>query len=102
VLYGFHRDKEPAADPPLLKPCAKADDPDEEPYFWSADGAGASDNKQRLHKLGYFMELMSCNEEVNESIRPLLKVSREPVVRSQRFDYALIHSLKRDPLLPRG
>jgi transposase len=24
--------------PSLPKPCAKADDPDEEPYFWSADG----------------------------------------------------------------
>jgi transposase len=60
---------------------------------------GVSYNKQRLHKLGYFMELMSCNEEVNESIRPLLKLSRETVVRSQRLDYALIHSLERDPLL---
>jgi transposase len=60
---------------------------------------GVSYNKQRLHKLGYFMELMLCNEEVNESIRPLLKLSRETVVRSQRLDYALIHSLERDPLL---
>jgi transposase len=60
---------------------------------------GVSYNKQRLHKLGYFMELMSCNEEVNESIRPLLKLSRETVVRSQRLDYALVHSLERDPLL---
>ena len=60
---------------------------------------GVSYNKQRLRKLGYFMELMSCNEEVNESIRPLLKLSRETVVRSQRLDYALIHSLERDPLL---
>src|ERR1700724_3784353 len=60
---------------------------------------GVSYNKQRLHKLGYFMELMSCNEEVNESIRPLLKLSRETVVRSQQLDYALVHSLERDPLL---
>src|SRR5260370_23888440 len=60
---------------------------------------GVSYNKQRLHKLGYFMELMSCNEEVNESIRPLLKLSRETIVRSQRLDDALIHSLERDPLL---
>src|SRR6202035_3239642 len=60
---------------------------------------GVSYNKQRLHKLGYFMELMSCNEEVNESIRPLLQLSRETIVRSQRLDYALIHSLERDPLL---
>src|ERR1700726_1102465 len=60
---------------------------------------GVSYNKQRLHKLGYFMELMSCNEEVNESIRPLLQLSRETIVRSQRLYYALIHSLERDPLL---
>ena len=60
---------------------------------------GVNYNKQRLHKLGYFTELMSGNEEVDESIRPLLKLSREAVVRSQRQDYALIHSLERDPLL---
>jgi len=60
---------------------------------------GVSYNKQRLHKLGYFTELMSGNEEVDESIRPLLKVSRETIVRSQRLDYALVSSLERDPLL---
>jgi transposase len=60
---------------------------------------GVSYNKQRLHKLGYFTELMSSNDEVNESIRPLLKLSRETVVRSQRLDYALVSSLERDPLL---
>jgi transposase len=60
---------------------------------------GVSYNKQRLHKLGYFTELMSGNDEVSESIRPLLKLSRETVVRSQRLDYALISSLERDPLL---
>src|SRR5258707_2243164 len=60
---------------------------------------GVSYNKQRLHKLGYFTELMSGNEEVDESIRPLLKLSRETIVRSQRLDYALISSLERDPLL---
>jgi transposase len=62
---------------------------------------GVSYNKQRLHKLGYFTELMSGNEEVDESIRPLLKLSRETVVRSQRLDYALIQSLERDPLAER-
>ena len=57
---------------------------------------GVSYNKQRLHKLGYFTELMSGNEEVDESIRPLLKLSRETIVRSQRLDYALVSSLERD------
>jgi transposase len=38
---------------------------------------GVSYNKQRLHKLGYFTELISSNDEVSESIRPLLKLRRQ-------------------------
>src|SRR5881392_2440244 len=34
---------------------------------------GVSHNKRRLHKVGYFRELLSSNAEVNESIRPLLR-----------------------------
>jgi transposase len=60
---------------------------------------GVSYNKQRLHKVGYFADLMSTNEEVGDSIRPLLKLSREMVGRSQKLDYALVSSLERDPLL---
>ena len=60
---------------------------------------GVSYNKQRLHKVGYFADLMSANDEVYESIRPLLRLSREHIVRSQRLDYALVSSLERDPLL---
>ncbi len=47
-------------------------------------------NKQRLHKVGYFAELMSGNEEIDDSIRPLLKLSRETINRSQKLDYALV------------
>jgi transposase len=60
---------------------------------------GVDYNKQRLHKVGYFAELMSTNEEVNESIRPLLKLSRDMISRSQKLDYALVSSLEHDPLL---
>ena len=60
---------------------------------------GVSYNKQRLHKVGYFADLMTSNEEVNESIRPLLKLSREMIHRSQKLEYALASSLERDPLL---
>jgi len=60
---------------------------------------GVSYNKSRLHKVGYFAELLSSNEEVNQSIRPLLKLSRETIVRCQKTDYALVSSLERDPLL---
>src|ERR1700727_2438527 len=38
---------------------------------------GVSYNKRRLHKVGYFDELISGNEEIDDSIRPLLKLSRE-------------------------
>src|SRR3982750_4405007 len=60
---------------------------------------GVSHNKQRLHKVGYFRELLATNPEVPESIRPLLKLSRETIVRLQKTDYALISSLQRDPVL---
>ena len=60
---------------------------------------GVSYNKQRLHKVGYFADLMSSNEEIDDSIRPLLKLSRETITRSQKLDYALVSSLERDPLL---
>jgi transposase len=60
---------------------------------------GVSHNKKRLHKVGYFRELISNNEEVPESIQPLLRLSRETVVRCQKTEYALVSSLQRDPLL---
>ena len=60
---------------------------------------GVSHNKKRLHKVGYFRELISNNEEVPESIQPLLRLSRETIVRCQKTEYALVSSLQRDPLL---
>ena len=61
--------------------------------------SGVTYDKQRLHKVGYFTDLLSASEEINESIRPLLKLSREHILRSQRLDRALTSSLERDPLL---
>src|SRR3954469_9095805 len=60
---------------------------------------GVPHNKQRLHKVKYFRELLATNPEVDESIRPLLKLSRESIERLQKTDYALVSSLERDPLL---
>ena len=60
---------------------------------------GVSHNKQRLHKVGYFRELLANNNDVSESIRPLLQLSRETIVRLQRTEFALVSSLTRDPLL---
>ena len=59
---------------------------------------GVSYDKQRLHRVGYFSELLICGE-INESILPLLKLGREHIQRSQRLDQALIGSLESDPLL---
>ena len=60
---------------------------------------GVTHTRQRLHKVGYFAELMSKNEDIDASIRPLLKLSREHIVRAQKLDYALVSSLERDPML---
>src|SRR3977135_2924852 len=76
-----------------------ADGADEEPCLRTADGAGVEYNKQRLHKVSYFRELLSSNTEVHPSIRPLLKLSRETIERCQKTEYALVSSLQRDPVL---
>ena len=44
---------------------------------------GVTHNKQRLHKVKYFRELLSGHDEITESIRPLLRLSRDTVVRLQ-------------------
>ena len=60
---------------------------------------GVSYNKKRLHKVGYFRELLATHPEISDSIRPLLQLSRETIVRCQRTESALVRSLERDPLL---
>src|ERR1700685_1072576 len=47
---------------------------------------GVSYNKLRLHRMGYFAELMATNEEVGESIRPLLRLCRDHIDRSSKLD----------------
>jgi transposase len=42
---------------------------------------------------------MKSNEEVSDSIRPLLKLCREQIDRSIRLDATLLRTLERDPLL---
>jgi transposase len=60
---------------------------------------GVTHNKQRLHTVKYFREMLSGNDEITDSIRPLLKLSREAISRLQKTDYALVSSLQRDALL---
>jgi transposase len=61
--------------------------------------AGVSYNKQRLHKAGYFRELLATNPDINEGLKPLLQLCRETVVRLQKTESALVRSLERDSLL---
>ena len=61
--------------------------------------AGVSYNKQRLHKAGYFKELLATNPNIDEGLCSLLRLCRETVVRLQRTESALIRSLEGDSLL---
>jgi transposase len=48
---------------------------------------GVTHNKQRLHKVKYFRELLSGSDEITESIRPLLELSRDTILRLQKKEY---------------
>ena len=61
--------------------------------------AGVSYNKAKLHKVGYFRELLKSNPDIDESLRPLLQLCRETLVRLQKTESALIRSLARDRFL---
>ena len=61
--------------------------------------AGVSYNKQKLHKVGYFRELLATNPDIDEGLKPLLRLCRETVVRLGKTESALVRSLQRDSLL---
>ena len=61
--------------------------------------SGVSYNKQRLHKVGYFRELLATNQEITARLRPLLKLCRESLERLVKTASALVRSLSRDPML---
>jgi len=61
--------------------------------------AGVSYNNQRLHKAGYFRELLATNPDIDEGLRSLLRLCRETVVRLQKTESALVRSLESDSLL---
>ena len=60
--------------------------------------AGVSYNKQRLHKAGYFRELLATNPDIDEGLCSLLRLCRETVVRLGKNESALVRSLERDSL----
>src|SRR6202795_4888200 len=61
--------------------------------------AGVSYNKQRLHRVGYFRELLATNQDIDEGLRSLLRLCHETVVRLGKTESALVRSLQRDPML---
>jgi transposase len=61
--------------------------------------AGVSYDKERLHKAGYFRELLASNPDINEGLGSLLTLCRETLVRLSKTESALVRSLERDPLL---
>jgi transposase len=51
--------------------------------------AGVSYNKQKLHKVGYFRDLLKGNADINEGLRCLLQLCRETLVRLQKTESGL-------------
>src|SRR5450432_581435 len=50
--------------------------------------AGVNYNKQRLHKAGYFRELLATNPDIDEGLRSLLPLCRETKVRLGKTESA--------------
>src|SRR6202047_823612 len=62
--------------------------------------AGVTYNKQRLHKAGYFRELLATNPDIDEGLCSLLRLCRETVVRLQRTESALVDRVERLMTIP--
>jgi transposase len=61
--------------------------------------AGVTYNKQRLHKVGYFRELLATSPDINDELRCLLRLCHETAVRLGKTESALVRSLQRDSIL---
>src|SRR5262249_42970747 len=60
--------------------------------------AGVSYNKERLHQVGYFRELLATHPDMDASWRSLLGQCRETVVRLGKIESAMIRSRGHDQL----
>ncbi len=60
---------------------------------------GAEYSKQRLHSKKYFSELLDQLEEVPESVKDLLRLSRGSVEMFETMQRQLLNRLQKDPLL---
>ncbi len=59
---------------------------------------GVSYDRQHLHRLGFISELLD-SDDVVKSIRPLLRVSQDSILRLRHIESRMIRSLERDPFL---
>jgi transposase len=59
---------------------------------------GVSYDRQHLHRLGFISELLGDGGAA-KSIRPLLRVSQDSILRLRRIESAMIRSLEHDPFL---
>lgn len=60
---------------------------------------GVSYNRQKLHKVRYFRELLTTSKEITAPLRPLLRQCRDNLDRLQKTESALVRGLSQDPLL---
>src|SRR5713101_1051763 len=99
VLHGIHRDSREAANAALSALASTPDGADEDRVSRLLMETGVSHNKRQLHRVGYFRDLMASNENIDDSIRPLLQLSRDTITRLQKTESVLVRSLQRDPSL---
>ena len=55
---------------------------------------GVAYNKKKLHQGGYFTEFLATNEEISESLRPLLRLNRGMLVGLEKVEHGLLRSLE--------
>src|SRR5271170_4085129 len=58
--------------------------------------SGVTYNKDKLHQPGYFSELLAENEEIDERLKPLLRLNREMLVRLEKTERGLLKALAKD------
>jgi len=64
--------------------------------------SGVVYNRQKLHQVGDFKEVMETNQDIARALRRLLTICRETRVRIGKTESARIRCLRRDPLLQAG
>src|SRR6516162_9872659 len=86
MLHGSDGHPRTAAHTAIPQPAGAPDGANENQDQHAADGSWSELQQQKLHKAGYFRELLASNPDINESLRSLLRPCREMVVRLSKVD----------------